>query len=208
MSKNKKLRFLFMAAGILSLSAQGVFAETVLEEKAAEAVSGADALLKTEQAVTEKVQELAVQAEEAKPVSEVWIQNPPVVKVSPFGQEIKINVNFDPKMGKEKIDAVQSVKLETEKGEFLGLKTYSAEEISREAEFMVSPEALKIDKVKVTISSSTEGEYSTTVSLVIPKEEPKEEVSSAPAAESAAEASVPAVAEKKEKKPKKKKWGW
>ena len=90
---------------------------------------------------------------------------PPQVKTSQWGPEIRINVIPDSQMGTENVLAVQSVKLETEKGEYLGLKTFQPEEKTREAEFMINPEILKIDAVKITVSSKIDGQWTSTQTL-------------------------------------------
>ena len=145
-----------------------------------------------------------------------WDQPEPKVEVSKWGQEIKIVVTPDPKMKKDKLAAIQSVKLENEKGEFLGLKTYTPQETNRIAEFMVSPEALKIDKVKIIVSSAINGEWVSLVSLEV-KEKLPETAVSAEAAQIAADQAAPeaaasAVQEEAPAVPtvkaKKKGWGW
>lgn len=189
-------------------------AQAKKEEKPAASFDEKKADAATEQAVLD----IAAAAQQ-KAASKTWGKYKPQIKVSPFGQEIRILVSFDDKkMGKENVAAIQSVKLESDKGEFLGLKTYGATEISREAEFMVNPQILKIDKVKVTVVSSADGEYSETASLEIKEAVPPP----APAAVEAkkavneaakelkeivkkeTEAAVPAVSEKKSEKKK----GW
>ena len=119
---------------------------------------------------------------------------PPQVKLSQWGPEIRINVIPDSQMGAENVLAVQSVKLETEKGEYLGLKTFQPEEKTREAEFMINPEILKVDAVKITVSSKLDGQW--THSQVLKSEEGKGPEAGKPDA-------VPAAAPDK---PKKKGW--
>lgn len=145
--------------------------------------------------------EVAKAIESAAPVEEkkasIFDKYPPQVKLSQWGAEIRINVIPDPQMGAEALAAVQSVKLETEKGEYLGLKTFQAEEKSREAEFMINPEILKIDAVKITVSGKSGDQWS----QVQPLKDEKGEGPEAGKAEAPKPAEV-AV------QPKKKGWLW
>lgn len=115
----------------------------------------------------EKAAESAVPAEAAEEAKgdSLFAQYPPQIKMSAWGPEIRINVIPDPEMGAENVLAVQSVKLETEKGEYLGLKTFQVEEKTREAEFMINPEILKVDAVRITVSSQKDGQWTHVHSL-------------------------------------------
>ncbi len=169
MKKNKKVTM--MVLGILMISSAAVFAES--QENAKGYNSLADAAGEKADAILDKGE--AALAEGEKTVAAIWKEHAPQVKMSAFGQEIRIVVTPDSTMDAENIAAIQSVKLESDKGEFLGLKTYGATEKSREAEFMINPQILKMEKVKITVVSSLDGEYATLLPLEVPKEEPKKE---------------------------------
>lgn len=137
-----------------------------------------------------------------------WDQPAPKVEVSKWGQELKIVVTPDAKMKKDNLLAIQSVKLETEKGDFLGLKTYSPKETTRAAEFMLNPEVLKIENVKITVSSSKNGDWVTIAPLKVEEAAPApgkavEEKKESPA--QAPQAPVPAA---KPGRSSKKGWLW
>lgn len=102
---------------------------------------------------------------EGSAAASAWDEYTPGVEVSKWGQEIRIVFNPAKTMDPKKLAAIQSVKLETPDGEFLGLKTYSASEETRTAEFMINPELIKLDKVKVVASSTADGDWSKMVSL-------------------------------------------
>ena len=145
--------------------------------------------------------------EAAEPAPSSWDAYPPSVKVSLWGSEIRIVVTPNPVMGKERIAAIQTVKMESEKGDFLGLKTFSPTETERISEFMVNPEMLKMDKVKIIATSLMDGVWTALVSLEV-KAEPsptaEAEVSPVGATDESAPAAVPAEGAA----PKKKGWLW
>lgn len=173
-----------------------------------EAVPAADVAQATDIAPAEEIAKI----EEAKPVESaapveaavtdgekkesLLEKYPPQIKISQWGPEIRLNVVPDPLMGEENVTAVQSVKLETEKGEYLGLKTFQAEETTREAEFMINPEILKIETVKITVSSKSGDQWSHVQAL-------KDEKGAGPEAgtpDVVAEQPVAAASEKSKKK--------
>lgn len=135
---------------------------------------------------------------------------PPVVQISKWGQELRIIVEPNVLMDREKIPAIESVRLETEKGEFLGLKTYGPQEVKRRAEFMLDPLIMKIDKVKIIVHSQVDGDWTVVAPL---KETSGDEVTAytvdpelqeeQAAVETPAATPVPPAEE-----PKKKKRGW
>ena len=226
--KRNQLLSLFVVIAMMSF-VPAVLAE---ESKAEEAPQAAEEIAPeiTEEAVpqiaegtvSELVEETALPelppavdpALEARKAAEVqdqntWDQPEPKIEVSKWGQEIRIVVTPDPKMKKEKILAIQSVKLENEKGEFLGLKTYTPQETTRVAEFMLSPELLKIDKVKMIISSALNGDWVSLVSLEVKEKAPETEATPvAPETAVNQAASTPEVPAAPVVKPKKKGWGW
>ena len=138
---------------------------------------------------------------EAAKKEPVWNQYPPDVKLSQWGPEIRINVAPNSGMGSEKMTAIQSVKMETEKGEYLGLKTFQPDEKTREAEFMLNPDILKIDAVKLTVSSKTDGDWVKTVALKLAQGGTEAAAPAAAPAQSKPAAAAPA-------KPAKKGWFW
>ena len=143
------------------------------------------------------------------PKSSFLDKYPPAVDVSKWGGEIRIIVTPDKAMKKDQLLSIQSVKLESDKGEFLGLKSYSPEEKTRDAEFMVNPAILKIETVKVTVSAGIEGEWSQVASLKV--EEPKaEETEETPdqASQAAEKKAAPTQPSEAEKPAKKKGWFW
>ncbi len=141
-------------------------------------------------------------APEAPAAPASW-EKAPSIQVAKWGEEIRITVTPDKSMKEDKLLAIQSVKLETEKGEFLGLKTYGPEEKDRSAEFMVNPVLLKADNVKIIASSKIEGDWSEMVSLT-----PKAEGSAAGAEVQPAQPTTEKKAESEAKPEKKKKKGW
>lgn len=160
---------------------------------------GEDVLPAAETAVAEAVKAAEEKVDQAAPAEgekkeSLLEKYPPQVKLSQWGPEIRINVIPDPQMGTEGVLAVQSVKLETEKGEYLGLKTFQPEEKARDAEFMINPDILKIEAVKLTVSSKTDGQWTHIQPL-------KDEEGGGP------EAGKP-EAPKPAEKPKKKGWLW
>ncbi len=170
-----------------------------------------------------KLEEAAQKAASEIVVNPNWVGIEPKIEVIKWGPEFRIKVKTNAGMKKEKMLAIKSVKLETLKGEFLGLKTYTDEEKTRDAEFMVNAEILKIDTVKITVTSPQDGDYVTISPLkvtevpeaaAVKKEDMKAEVK-----DKAAEAAkaVEAVSEKPAaeavsapapEKPKKKKGWW
>lgn len=159
---------------------------------------------------SEKKEEKAPAAASAAPQSPTLEKHSPQILVSKWGSEIRINVAPDKAMKKDQMLSIQSIKLESDKGEFLGLKTYGPEEKTRDAEFMVNPEILKIENVKIVVSMGSEGEWSKIVSLKVeePKvEEAAETPEAAPAAETAAKDAA-ALKPSQTEKPKKKGWLW
>ena len=141
----------------------------------------------------------------------------PVVQVSKWGHEIRIVVEPSILMDREKVPSIQSVRLETEKGKFLGLKTFGPQEVKRRAEFMMDPAALKLDKVKITVNSKDDGDWTSVVSLeeksaekketTMYSETTKEEVSESSVGEEQP-ATVPPAAQEEQPAPKKKGWFW
>ena len=136
----------------------------------------------------------------AAPAEDGWAGYTPDVKVSKWGTELRIIVTPNPAMKKDKKLDIQSVKLESEKGEFLGLKTYGPKETDRTAEFMVNPEILKIDKVKLTATSKTDGDWVHFQSLEVKAEPPPQEASEAASEKAAAPAAAPQTGSEKPKK--------
>ncbi len=119
---------------------------------------------------TEEAKKLEDAAKEAAltiPVNPAWEGMEPKIEIVKWGPEFRIKVKTNPGMKNDRMMAIKSVKLETVKGEFLGLKTYSAEEKTRDAEFMVNAEILKIDTVKITVTSPQDGEYVTLSALKV-----------------------------------------
>ncbi|MSR77216.1 MAG: hypothetical protein EXS63_03170 [Candidatus Omnitrophica bacterium] len=111
--------------------------------------------------------------EDAAEAVKAW-EYPPVVNISKWGNELKIVVEPNMLMDRDKIPDIESVKLETEEGKFLGLKTYGPGEDKRRAEFMIDPAALKMDNVKITMNSRSEGDWSKVVPLKETPETDKE----------------------------------
>lgn len=226
---------LIITAGLTASFSVFAVEEAASEELTAESLTKANAALeetydKGNGKVEEKVNVAvdanseagkALQAAKGK-TADVIAANPawsglePQIEVGKWGQEIRIIVKPSGKMKSESLLAIKSVKLETVKGEFLGLKTYAADEKSRDAEFMVNPEILKIDSVKVTVSSGVIGEYATLASLTPSEPAVKaDEVVAAKLPEQAAAAAVEAVETVEAKaetpvqeQPKKKKGWW
>ena len=153
-----------------------------------------------------------------------WEGVQPDVKVSKWGSEMRIIVTPSADMKSDELLAIKSVKMESPKGEFLGLKTYNPDEKERGAEFMVNPEILSIDAVTITVTSTDLGDFKTTASLVVEEEAPAAveavaeevaaEVAAVPETEEIQEAvteTAPLVEEKAQEvkgKPKKKGMFW
>ena len=129
---------------------------------------------------------------------------PPAVTISNWGTELRITVNPNKFMPEEDTLSIQLVKLETEAGEFLGLKAYGPNEPARTAEFMIDPAVLKIENVKVTVSAGSNGEWTKLIPLKIEEKIEETKESGAPEASGT---QVPQPAEPA-KKPAKKKWFW
>ena len=222
----KRQILIIILLGIWVVPSTALFADYQEDEKGSDALAvgkvgdekiqddQAEGAVEKEAAVSDKGATVVAEAEKAP--APVWKEHVPQVKMSAFGHEIRIVVTPDAAMDAKNLEAIQSVKLESDKGEFLGLKTYGAQEKSREAEFMINPEILKMDKVKITAVSSVDGEYTTVLPLEVPKEEPKVEAS--PAAKEGGEEekdalevpagapSAPPVVKEETEKPKKKGW--
>ena len=191
------LLFSFAPAMRLAMAAD---AEEIKTESADQSVE----TLMTDEALEDEPAAGAPAEAAAEEKVNLFEKYPPQVKLSKWGTEIRINIIPDPEMGAENVLAVESVKLETEKGEYLGLKTFQPDEKAREAEFMINPEILKIENVKITVSSKTGGTWSHLQRLEIIDEKKKAAEEAAAAASggaSPAESSKPAA-------PKKKGWLW
>ena len=159
-------------------------------------------------------------AQEPIPVSPFWKEFPPKFEIIKWGPEIRIKVYPHSGMSKEEVEKIKSVRFESETGEFLGLRSFSAEEVDRMAEFAMNPEIIKIDKAKFTIISETQGTYVEIISLANPMdpaaaapvkvEVPEVKSEQTAAAEQVEKTVEPAPKEdlKNEDKKEKKGWHW
>ena len=131
-----------------------------------------------------------------------WAYAPKVSIITWGSTDLRVIVEFDPKMDAEKLEAVQVVRLETEDGKrSLGNKTYEPDETTRRADFLLDPQVIQVDKIKVVVNSKIDGDWSGVYPLAESSE--WEKITEAEAAK-AVEKEKP-----KEKAPKKKKkWFW
>lgn len=90
---------------------------------------------------------------------------PPVIQISKGENDMKVVVEPHVLMEREKIPDIESVRLETEKGEFLGLKAFGPNEEKRRAEFLLDPSVIETEKIKVTVTSKVDGIWTTAVPL-------------------------------------------
>jgi hypothetical protein len=145
-----------------------------------------------------------------------WTQ-PPVIQISKWGEELKIEVMPDAEMTKEIAMTIDSVSLESEKGELLGTKTFEQQEPARRAEFMVDPKALKMEQLKIAVHSAAMGDWSAltplkvTVTAAPPPAAPPQAKAVATKAEVASQEKVAKASPKTtpgEMSKKKRKWVW
>ncbi len=93
---------------------------------------------------------------------------PPVIRVTEWGEEIRIEVDNDKAMAPEQVFDIDSIRLETEKGEMLGFKTFGNQETERHAEFMIDPKILKLEKARIVVHGILMGDWSKIVPLESP----------------------------------------
>jgi hypothetical protein len=103
-------------------------------------------------------------AAEQEKTEKKW-EYPPVIQVQKWGSEYKIFVEPNILMDRNKIETIQTIKLEKPTGEFLGLQSFGPGDTKRRAEFMLSPEHMKLKKMKVVVASSIDGEWSQVIPL-------------------------------------------
>lgn len=147
---------------------------------------------------------------------EIKWEVPPQIRIDKWGSEIRIMVEPHLIMDRDKVKTIQLVKLEDEKGQFLGIKTFNPDEEKRRAEFLLNPEELKLEKVKVTVNSTVDGDWTKTVPLEVTTEdvamlytkEKKEGETEIAPEESATAPQAVVEEEKKEEGKKKKGWLW
>ncbi len=97
-----------------------------------------------------------------------WSQ-PPKIRITKWGEELRIEVQPNELMEKEQVLDIDSIALQTEQGDLLGFKTCDPQDSARNAEFMVDPRALKLEKVKIVVHGVRLDEWSSVVLLKEPE---------------------------------------
>lgn len=141
-----------------------------------------------------------------KPFTQLPWSQPPQVRITQWGEELRLEVLPSELMEKEQMMDIDSVGLHTEQGDLLGFKTFDSQDTERRAEFMVDPKALKLEKVKVVVHGIRLNEWSVVTPLAVTEKTTPPAVESAPlpAEEIQAEPGVEAVAVKPKESKKKK----
>ena len=132
---------------------------------------------------------------------------PPVIQMTKYGTGMKIVVEPNILMDREKIPAIQEIRLLSDKGQFLGLKSFNVNDTKRRAEFLVEPSVSESGRVKLIVKSDADGDWSSEVPLeetpaqttlyTTPPEPKADEISEAPEAgvSEVKDAETPAVQE-------------
>ena len=94
----------------------------------------------------------------------LWLY-PPVAQIFKLGDKFKMVVEPNLLMDRDKISTIESIRIESPKGRFLGLKTFNPKDEKRRAEFILDPKEVKVRKVKVKVVSSDYGEWISLVKL-------------------------------------------
>ncbi len=174
--------------------------------KAPESVSAIASDIKEEATVSEVAASAEKSAEIEKEASSETLPMPatganqPQVAIRMLGSEFNIQVLYKHPMDHANNNFIESIQMESPKGDFLGLSQFGPNAKEAYAEFMVNPKLADFKEVVLIAKSSKEGEIRTPVKLELTE---KPEIERSESSSKAKKESVPAAKDEKPKKHKK-----
>lgn len=102
---------------------------------------------------------ISLQAKESKEEEDQPWAAPPVVQITKSETDVKVVVEPNVFMDRKKISEMKSVRIATDKGEFLGHKAFAANDEKRRAEFNIDPTAMEITNLVVIVNSAVDGDW-------------------------------------------------